>query len=196
MSPTQFLLDRSSTNDLREPAPEGEVLRRILEAGLRAPDHGRLLPWRYVLIRGEAREKLADLFEAATLARDPEAPAAFIEKQRNKALRPPLLVAVGARIRPDHKIPELEQLLTVGAGAMNVLNAIHAEGFGAIWITGANGYDPLVAEALGFREPDRLLGFLFVGTPRLADRPAPRRPTVEDHAAEWTGEPVRWRDAG
>lgn len=189
MTPMQMLLDRSSTSALREPAPEGAVLDRILETALRAPDHGRLSPWRFVLIRGEARERLADLFEAGVRAREPDAPPPFIEKQRNKALRPPLIIAIGAHLRPEHKIPLVEQLLTVGAGAMNLLNAIHAEGYAAIWVSGANAYDPAVASALGFHEPDRLFGFLFVGTAEQPERVV-QRPSLSDHVTEWSGAPA------
>lgn len=180
------MLSRVSLSALQDPAPDGTVLDRILETGLRAPDHGRLAPWRYVLVRGAARETLADIVGRALLAREPDATSAMIEKQRGKFLRAPLIVALGAHLRPDHKVPETEQLMTVAAGAMNLLNAIHAEGFGAIWVTGANAYDPDVQAALGFEPPHMLAGFLFVGTPR--DVPASvRRPALSDHVTEWTG---------
>ena len=179
-----MLLSRVSVSRLVEPAPEGDMLERILAAGLRAPDHGHLTPWRYVLIRGEARTRMADLIEAALRARDPEAPAPLIDKQRGKFLRPPLTIALGARLRVDHKVPPSEQMLAVGAGAMNLLNAIHATGFGAIWVTGANAYDPLVQAGLGFEAPDTLAGFLFVGTPAEPPQAAPR-PSLAGHVVVW-----------
>ena len=180
----QALLSRVSVSRLVEPAPEGEVLDRILEAGLRAPDHGRLMPWHYVLIRGEARTRMADLVEAALRARDAEVPQPFVDKQRGKFLRPPLTIALGARLRPDHKVPPSEQMLAVGAGAMNLLNAIHASGYGAIWVTGANAYDPMVQAGLGFAPPDTLAGFLFVGTP-AEPPPAVPRAALADHVTDW-----------
>ncbi|WP_419730326.1 nitroreductase family protein [Lichenicola sp.] len=184
------LLDRVSTSSLQDPAPDGPVLERILEAGLRAPDHGRLAPWRYVLIRGQARIVLADIVAKALQYRDPDVTPPMIEKQRGKFLRAPLIIGLGAHLRPDHKVPEIEQLMSVAAGAMNLLNAIHAEGFGAIWVTGANSYDGHVQAALGFEPPHSLAGFLFVGTPREPVTPA-RRPALSDHVIEWTGAPVR-----
>ncbi len=187
-----ILLSRVSISALVEPAPSGAELERILEAGLRAPDHGRLAPWRYVLIRGDARTALADVIEAALRARDPGATPPMIEKQRGKILRAPLVIALGARIRSDHKVPPSEQMLSVAAGAMNLLNAIHALGFGAIWVTGANAYDPSVAAALGLHAPDSLAGFLFVGTAAEAAR-APVRPELSGHVVEWTG-PVERAD--
>lgn len=186
MRMTDTLLDRVSISSLQDPAPDGAVLERILAAGLRAPDHGRLAPWRYVLVRGEARAMLADIVAAALQAREPDATPPMIEKQRGKFLRAPLVIGLGAHLRPDHKVPEIEQLMSVAAGAMNLLNAIHAEGFGAIWVTGANAYDRQVQAALGFTPPHSLAGFLFVGTPR---EPAVlvRRPALADHVTDWTG---------
>lgn len=180
------LLSRVSVSGLAEPGPDGEALETILRAGLRAPDHGRLAPWRYVLIRGEARGAFADVIEAALRARDPEAPAPLIDKQRGRFLRAPLVVALGARIRTGHKVPPSEQMLAVGAGAMNLLNATHALGFGAIWVTGANAYDPSVAAALGFHAPDCLAGFLFIGTP-AGPPAAASRPDLAAHVVEWRG---------
>jgi len=182
----EVLLSRASVSRLIEPAPSGDALDLILQTGLRAPDHGRLAPWRYVLIRGDARARLADAVEAALRARDPEVPPAVIEKQRGKFLRAPLVIALGAHIRTDHKVPPSEQMQSVAAGAMNLLNAIHAFGYGAIWVTGANAYDPAIAAALGLHAPDCLAGFLFVGTPAAKPAPAPR-PDMAAHVREWTG---------
>ncbi len=182
----ETLLSRASVSALVDPAPSGDALELILRTGLCAPDHGRLAPWRYVLVRGAARARLADVVEAALRRREPDATTPMVDKQRGKFLRAPLIIALGARIRTDHKVPASEQMLTVAAGAMNLLNAIHATGFGAIWVTGANAYDPAVAAALGLQAPDRLAGFLFVGTP--AARPArPPRPDLAAHVLEWSG---------
>ncbi len=185
MTSLDILLSRASVSQLREPAPDGAALDLILKAGLRAPDHGRLRPWRFVLIRGDARNALAALVTAALQARDPDVAASLIERQRSKLLNTPLIIAVGARIQLGHKVPEIEQMLSVGAAAMNLLNAIHALGYGGIWVTGANCYDPAVAGALGFAAPDKLAGFLFVGTPE-GTLPPVRRPGLADHVREWT----------
>jgi nitroreductase len=186
MHTIDLLLDRVSISNLQEPAPVGLVLDRILESALRAPDHGRLRPWRLVLIRGEARARLATVVADALLARDPEAPASVIDKQRGKFLRAPLIIALGAHVQDGHKVPVEEQMMSVAAAAMNLLNAVHAADFGAIWVTGANAYDATVLQALGFRPPHRLAGFLFVGTPLELPASA-RRPSLADHVREWTG---------
>ncbi|GAA4482430.1 nitroreductase family protein [Gluconacetobacter asukensis] len=189
MAVLDSLLSRSSTDALSEPAPEGSVLEDILSTAMRAPDHGRLRPWRYVLIRGEARPRLAELVVAGMLARDPDVPAAKIEKRRSRFSTMPLTIALGMHLRPEDKIPLIEQEMAVAAAAMNILNALHATGFGGVWVTGDMAVDPALASALGFDAPHRLAGFLFVGTPDPNRAVPPRRP-VEDYVAEWHGAPV------
>jgi len=180
-----LLLGRRSTGLLEEPAPDGEDLDSILDAGLRAPDHGRLRPWRFVVIRGDARTALGECLAEAAKARDPAAPPSLADRYRAWANRTPLLIAVGARIRSDRPIPEIEQLLSAGAAAMNMLNAIHLLGYAGIWVTGANSYDARVNAALGFHPPDRLVGFLGVGTSKAAT--SVERPDRSAHVVEWTG---------
>jgi nitroreductase len=182
----EALLSRRSCALLRAPAPEGAELDLILDAGLRAPDHGRLRPWRFVLIRGAAREDFAELLVEALRRREAEPPPAMAERLRGRILGVPLLIAIGARIKVPGPIPEIEQLLAAGAAAMNMLVAVHALGYGAMWVTGAHVYDRSVNEALGFAWPDRLVGMLFVGTPQER-LPAPRRPSRGEHVREWTG---------
>jgi nitroreductase len=183
-----LLLSRRSTGALTEPAPQGTELDLILEAGLHVPDHGRLRPWRFVLIRGEARTAFGECLADAIKARDRTAPPALLERYRAWATRYPLLIAAGVRVRTGHPVPEVEQLLSAGAAAMNMLNAIHLLGYAGIWVTGANAYDARVNEALGFRAPDRLVGFLAVGTPVNIPEPMPasQRPDQSAHVFEWS----------
>lgn len=181
----ELLLDRRSVSMLDDPAPSGRDLDLILDLGLRAPDHGRLRPWRFVLIRDDARAVFADLLVMAARRRDPAAPQALLDRYRAWPLRTPLLIGVGAVIRANHVIPENEQILSAGAAAMNMLNAIHLLGFAGMWVTGANAYDPEINASLGFEAPSRLIGFLAVGTPRAV--PALERPQRADHVVEWEG---------
>ena len=180
-----LLLNRQSSGALVEPAPGGADLDLILDAGLRAPDHGRLRPWRFIVIRGDAKAKWADRVAEAIKQRDPENAPAMIDKYRAWVQRTPLIVAVGAEIHANHKIPEIEQMLSAGAAAMNMLNAAHLLGYAGMWVTGANAYDPHVASALGLEAPSRLVGFLALGTPKPG--PTFERPSRAAHVRECVG---------
>jgi nitroreductase len=172
---------------LREPAPDDAALERILAAGACAPDHGRLRPWRFIVIRGRARERLGEVFVEALSKRQPDAPEAAIEQERSRPLRAPLLIAVAAMVARQHpKIPEIEQILSTAAAAQNILLAAHAQGFGAKWLTGANAYDEHVQRALGLGPDDRLLGFIHVGTVDGAP-PAVPHADAHEHTVEWQG---------
>jgi len=180
----QTLLSRASVNGFTEPGPNDEELRLIFEAALRAPDHGRLRPWRFILIRGAGRNRLSDLYVASLLRRKPAASEGEIEKTRAKPLRSPVVIAVAARIAEGHKIPAIEQALSAGAAAMNILNAVHALGYGAKWVTGDVCYDADFRAALGLAPADQLVGFIHVGTPTDAAEPV-ERPDPADFVDEW-----------
>jgi nitroreductase len=179
------LLSRVSVKLLGEPAPDDAQLRVIFEAAVRAPDHGKLRPWRFFVVRGDARQRLSDLFVDGVKRREPGANAAQIEKEREKPLRAPLTIVLVAKIAPGHKIPEFEQALSAGAAAMNILNAIHALGFGAKWVTGANCYDAEFRCQFGLDAADQLLGFIHVGTPM--EKIATERPDPAEFVTEWSG---------
>lgn len=187
VSPLSVLLERSSTGDLVAPAPQGEVLARILSAGLRAPDHGHLCPWRYVVITGEARPAFAEHVVAAVARQEPDAPEKKREKRRRRFTETPMIIALGMHLRPEHKVPVMEQEMAVAAGAMNVLNALHMEGFGGVWVSGGFCEDRSLLSQLGLDAPHRLAGFLLVGTPEKPER-TQNRPEIGDHMAFWDGQ--------
>jgi nitroreductase len=179
-----LLLERHSPWPLTEPAPSAQELDLVFQAALRAPDHGQLQPWRFVVIRGDARLALGNVFARAAQLRDPLDDG---ERFRGKAMAAPVLIAICARVQAPHKVPESEQVLAVGAAAMNMLNALHLLGYGGFWATGLNSYDRHVQKALDLQDADRLLGFLYAGTPKEATR-APERHAPPDFVREWTGE--------
>jgi nitroreductase len=170
---------------LAEPAPAGAALERILAAGAAAPDHGRLRPWRFVPIGGDDRVRLGAVFAEALRRRQPDAPDAALEQERQRPLRAPLLIMVAARVASDHpKIPVVEQILSTGAAVQNMLIAAHALGFGAKWVTGDNAYDDHVKAALGLAPGDQIAAFLHLGT--IAGTP-PLVPHAEPaaHTSAW-----------
>ena len=179
-------LNRYSTpaKALTDPAPDDEQLRLILKTALSAPDHGRLHPYRFISIRGKARRKLSEIFGQATLDRDPGVDPTYLAKQKDKPLRSPLIVVVVARPIVSPKIPEIEQLLSAGAAAHNVLLAANALGFGSVWLTGANAYDAYVCNELGLATNERIIGFIYIGTPTIEFPPRPI-PEVSRHHHEW-----------
>ena len=182
MTALDVLLSRRSipAQCLTGPGPDAGQLAIAFAAALRAPDHGRMQPWRFRVIRGAARTRFAELLVAAARARDPATPAAALDKLRSRPQQVPLVIAVSARLHDNPKVPQVEQLLSCGASAMNLLNALHAQGFGAIWLTGPSVYDPAVARALGCESGEQLLGFIYAGTIGAVAPTAPARP---GHAA-------------
>ncbi|WP_144152746.1 nitroreductase [Paraburkholderia sp. BCC1885] len=180
------LLSRQSYWPLVEPGPSDAELDLIFDAAVRAPDHGRLFPWRFAFIRGEARAELGEVLVDIAAARAPDEPRSAHEHRREKAYAAPLIIVLGAAISSGTGIPESEQILSVGAAAMNMLNAIHALGYGGFWATGADAYDPQLQVALDFDPSDRILGFLFVGSPKSHER-SPLRPPRSNHVREWLG---------
>lgn len=184
MNAMELLSTRASNGKLGEPAPDQATLHAILEAALRAPDHAMLRPWRVLLVRGEARARLGDVF--AQIEGGEGADAETIERARRKPLRAPLLIVVAATPRPSPKAPEIEQILSAGAVAHGILLGLHAHGFAGMWRTGDAAYDARAKEALGLREEDHIVAFIYAGTPTV---PAPdvKRPAVADHVEEWTG---------
>jgi nitroreductase len=173
---------------LVEPAPSEAELETILETAMRAPDHASLRPWRFLIIRGDARQKLGQVFADALCRRDPLADNLSREKELSRPMRSPLIVAVCAEVVEDNpKVPVVEQIVTVGAAAQNMMNAAHAMGYAAIMLTGKNARDPHVKQALGLQPKDEIVGFLYFGTPEGDIRPK-RRPAAAEFVREWTGE--------
>ena len=172
--------DRRSTpaKQLGEPAPDQATLLRLLESAVRVPDHGKRTPWRFIAIRGEARDALGERLAARGRERDPTAGEAAVEKDRMRFSHAPLIITVVAQLGPDEKIPEQERLLSAGCVCFALLQAAQAAGFGAQWLTGWPAYDAEVARWLGLQEHEHVVGFIHVGTPKLEaperDRPDPR----------------------
>lgn len=149
--------------ELKDPAPDDQQLESILQAAMSAPDHGNLMPYRFIVIRGDARQKLASVFAEAACQRGMDDIA--IEKQRSKPLRSPLIIAVAVQITQNPKIPEIEQVLSAGCATQHIQLACRQQGFASIWLTGDNCYDHYIYHALGLKLEERLVGFLYIGTP-------------------------------
>ena len=169
---------------LGEPGPTPDQLERLFAMAIRVPDHGRLTPWRLLLIRNDARRRLGECLARIHRHADPAVPDAVVAKDLDRFNFAPLIVAVIARVTPGHKVPEQEQILSAGCVAYNLLLGAQALGFGAQWLTGWAAYDRDVAALLGLGENERIVGFIHVGTPR---EPAPERVRPDSAAlvSEW-----------
>ncbi len=172
---------RTSAAKLGEPAPTRAHLERIIDAGMRAPDHGRLRPWRFVVLEGAARARLGDAMADMLRAKVPDATPDQLSSERNKPMRAPVIVAVAAKITKG-KIPEIEQVLAVGAAVQNMFLAAQALGYGAMWKTGAAAYDPKVKALLGLAAEDHIVALLYLGT---TTAPSPLIPTPKEGAVRW-----------
>lgn len=183
----RLLLTRRSVPPvgLQEPGPSEQELQTILTAASRVPDHGKLAPWRFVVLTGEHRALFAERVTHAAL-QPREADPQRIETEKRK-FEAPLIIVVVSRAAPHVKIPEWEQVLSAGAVCMNLLVAAHALGYSASWLTGRPSYDGSAAEVLALAPGEQIAGFMHVGT--AAETPSDRpRPPLEEIASFWTGE--------
>lgn len=175
-SPLALLRTRRSgkPRDMVEPGPDAAQLRTILEAAIRVPDHGKLNPWRFVVVGSDQRQRLAAVLTGAYLAGKPEAGRLEIEAMEQFAHQAPTLIVAMSVPVADSKIPLWEQQLSVGAACMNLLTAAHASGFVGGWLTGWPAYSDAVRNAFG-SPGERIAGFIFIGSPgrALEERPRP-----------------------
>jgi len=164
---------------LGEPGPSAAEIESLLTAAARVPDHGKLVPWRFILIEGEARQRLGEVLAKAFQADNPGADADKVAAERERFSMAPLVVAVVSRAAPHVKIPEWEQVLSAGAVCMNLLNAATALGYGASWLTSWAAFDRRVLDALGLSPTERIAGFVHIGTAK--EKPTDRdRPKLAD----------------
>lgn len=168
------------------PGPDAAQLHQILEAALRTPDHGKLAPWRFIIVPDDKRDALAALLTDAYLKEKPDAGRLELEAMDNFARQAPtLIVALFTPVQPS-KIPLWEQELSMGAACMNLLHGAHALGFTGGWITGWPAFNRDVAQGFGAGADDKIAGFLYIGTPArdLEERP---RPAFDDIVRVWNG---------
>jgi len=176
---------RSSIGQLDAPGPTAEQLNNIIKAGLRASDHGRLRPWKFLLIEGSARQKLGELFVNVALQDNPGLGDDERKKLQDNPQRAPAIVVVVAKVQPNDKIPAVEQTLSAAGAAQLMLLAAHAQGLGAVWKTGKMAYHKQVHKGLGLEDGDQIVGFLYFGTAK-GSKPHSELP-VNDFLSVWKG---------
>jgi nitroreductase len=171
--------------DLIAPGPDHRELVDMIALAARTPDHGKLPPWRFVIVGAEQRERLAELLVDAYRVEKPEARQAELDGMVQYATQAPALVVVLSSPKTDNKIPVWEQELSAGAACMNLLHAVHAHGYAAGWLTGWPAFSARVRDAFG-ADHERIVGFVFIGTPgrALDERP---RPDLSQVWSDWQG---------
>jgi nitroreductase len=171
--------------DMVSPGPDRDQIAAMVEMAARTPDHGKLAPWRFVVVPSARRAAFAAMLEDAYRAERPEAKRIEIEAVQQFALQAPALIVVLSSPRDGH-IPLWEQELSAGAAVMNLLHAANAYGFAGGWLTTWAAFSPAVLAGLGGRTGEKIAGFVFIGTPSrpLEERP---RPTLDQVLTEWSG---------
>jgi nitroreductase len=186
-----ILLSRQSISAKRliAPGPRHDELHTMVAVVVTAPDHRGLRPWRFILIAGEARNTLAELFLSAKARAAPDAGPEELQRERERAMRAPTLLAVVARLqRHDPRVDERDQYASAGAAIQNVLLTAHAMGYGAIMLSGRKTRDPELVSGLGLSGQEELMGFICLGTP-VAALSHKNRPKVGEHLTIWNGLP-------
>lgn len=187
-SPLEFLATRRSgkPRDMVAPAPSPDELRRILEIAMRVPDHGKLAPWRFVIVPRKRRAAFAEMLQAAYRHGKPDPGRLEIEAIEQFAHQAPALVVVLSSPNEASSIPRWEQELSAGAACFNLLCAAHAHGYVGGWLTGWAAYSDPVRDAFG-TPPERIAGFVFLGSAggEIKERP---RPEYDEVVSEWRGE--------
>jgi nitroreductase len=166
--------------ELLAPGPSPAEIDTMLTIASRVPDHGKLVPWRFIVFEGDSRLAAGEKIAAAFHADHPEAKPEHVDQERQRLARAPLVIAVVSRAGLHAKIPEWEQVLSAGAAAMSLVFAAHALGYAANWITEWYAYDRRVLEALGLGAHERIAAFVHIGRPAQppTDRPRPPLPEI------------------
>ncbi|MET1219485.1 MAG: NAD(P)H nitroreductase [Glaciecola sp.] len=177
MEALQLLLNRSSQPKLTAPAPAEEALENIKQAALRAPDHGNLKPWRFIVCEGKGLKRLGEIFEGAAIAEGRD--EAMIQKAPQLPMRAPMVIVAIAHYTEHPKVPPIEQVSSTACAVHAMQMAAVAQGFQGIWRTGFLAESSFVKEALSCKDEDEIVGFLYLGTSTL--KPMPKPPIDSAH---------------
>ena len=186
MDALDLLLTRQSALKLDAPGPSQADLDTIFQSAVRAPDHGRLRPWHFVVIDSDRRAAFGELMVQSMLRRHPDSDEDMVQRERAKAMRAPTIIVAGAKVNKAHKIMPFEQIGSAAAAAQNIMLAAHALGYGAMWKTGDAAYDPAVKAAFGLTPDDEIMGFMYIGTNVGGSSPA-ARPDSQNFVSVWQG---------
>jgi len=178
MNAIETILSRKSIPLMEDPKPNKSQLKKIYKAGLRAPDHGGLNPWKFIEVSGKDRLKLGKKFVNVTKKVKKNPSKELLSKVKNAPLRAPLIIITIANIKKDKPIPEIEQILSAGAAAQNMMLACSAMGFYSIWRTGHLAFNEYINKSLKLKKSDVVIGYLYIGS-SSKKIPSPKKLKIE-----------------
>ena len=184
METLEAIQTRNSVPLLTDPAPTSEVMSEVYKGALRAPDHARLRPWKFIEVRGDSRDKLAKIFIDTATALNSDLSENEISKLEKAPHRAPMVIILAANIKEHPKVPEIEQIISLGAAAQNILLGIHEIGYSAVWRTGNMAFNPEITKFLGLEENFKIIGYLYVGTSTGKEKPIPEL-EIQDFLEVW-----------
>ena len=184
METLEAIQTRNSVPLLTDPAPTSEEMSEVYKGALRAPDHARLRPWKFIEVRGDSRDKLAKIFIDTATALNSDLSENEISKLEKAPHRAPMVIILAANIKEHPKVPEIEQIISLGAAAQNILLGIHEIGYSAVWRTGNMAFNPEITKFLGLEENYKIIGYLYVGTSTGKEKPIPEL-EIKDFLEVW-----------
>ena len=184
MDAIKNLLTRNSIGKLIEPYPNKDEMELVYKAALRAPDHAFLRPSKFIEVKGEGLEKLSKVFINFISDTNKNASDLLITKYKNAPFRAPMVIVLISHIKDHPKVPEIEQLLSTSAAAQNILLALHALNYGAIWKTGKVSLNDEISKYFNLDNNHKILGYIYVGTPSVEPKKIPNI-NLDDHVTTW-----------
>ena len=184
METLKAIQNRNSVAHLADPAPTTEEMEQVYKGALRAPDHAWLRPWKFIEIRGDSRNRLADAFLKASVSLGEEITDELKEKLQKAPFRAPMVIVLAADIKEHPKVPKIEQIISLGASAQNILLGLYDIGYSAIWRTGKLAFNQHITDALELPANYEVIGYLYVGTPSGHIKSLPEL-DLSDHLTRW-----------
>ncbi|WP_119258250.1 nitroreductase family protein [Shinella zoogloeoides] len=168
------------------PGPSKSEVEEMLKLASRVPDHGKLAPWRFIVYRGEERQRISEALARIALADKPDLSEEMVKVENTRLTRAPVVIAVVSRAAPHFKIPEWEQVMSAGAVCLNLVMAANAHGFASNWLTEWYAFDERAYPILGVEPGEKVAGFIHVGTPTVPPTERPRPELAE--IVTWVGD--------
>ena len=165
MEALENLINRTSSRFLSEPVPDQNDLEKIYQIALRAPDHAGLKPTRFIQISGEGLDRLSSVFEEYAKKNIKDISDEKLEKYKSAPFRAPMIIVLVSQIKEHKSVPEIEQIISTGTSAHGILLALNAMNYSGIWRTGIFAFNQKVGELMGLKENEKIIGYLYVGTP-------------------------------